>query len=117
MGTQSVRWTSAAALAVAGALFAACTPKPAPESGAGGATSSQGGAPGSMGGTGVGGDTMGLKLGTGGPFNFPQNKVSGTCTLTTAGGSAGAAQTAYMSWKNSFVTSNGAGAAGNLRVQ
>ncbi len=70
-----------------------------------------GGAPG------VGGDTMGLKLGTGGPFTFPQNKPSGTCTLTTAAGAAGAAQTAYMSWKNSFVTSNGAGAAGALRVQ
>jgi len=116
MRTQGVRWTSAAALAVAGALFAACAPKPAPASGAGGESGGQGGAPG-MGGTGVGGDTMGLKLGTGGPFPFPQNKVSGTCTLTTAAGAAGAAQTAYMSWKNSFVTSNGAGAAGNLRVQ
>jgi len=120
MRTQGVRWTSAAALAVAGVLFAACAAKPAPATGAGGAagSSSQGGATGSMGGApGVGGDTMGLKLGTGGPFNFPQNRVSGTCTLTTAAGAAGAAQTAYMSWKNSFVTSNGAGAAGNLRVQ
>ena len=115
MRKQSVRWSSAAALAVAGALFAACAPKPAPDSGAGGATGTQGGATGSLGG--AGGDTMGLKLGTGGPFTFPQNKVSGTCALTTAGGAAGAAQTAYTSWKNAFVTSNGAGAVGNLRVQ
>jgi endo-1,4-beta-D-glucanase Y len=69
-----------------------------------------------MGGSGSGGDTMGLKLGTGGPFTFPQNKVSGTCTLTTVGGAANSAQAAYTSWKNTFLTTGGA-PAGALRVQ
>ena len=116
MRRPGVRWTSATALAVAGALFAACSPKPAPQSGAGGATGAGGDTTPGMGGSGVGGDTMGLKLGTGGPFTFPQNKVSGTCTLTTVGAASGATQAAYTSWKNTFLTTGGA-PAGALRVQ
>jgi len=115
MRKPGVRWTGATALAVAGALFAACSPKPAPQSGAGGATGAGGDTPG-MGGSGSGGDTMGLKLGRGGPFTFPQNEVSGTCTLTTVGAASGAAQAAYTSWKNTFLTAGGA-PAGALRVQ
>jgi endo-1,4-beta-D-glucanase Y len=73
-----------------------------------------------MGGTqmgGVGGDTMGLRLGTGGPFNFPQNHVSGACTLTTVANAAASTQAAYTAWKSAFVTPSNAGATGNLRVQ
>jgi endo-1,4-beta-D-glucanase Y len=51
----------------------------------------------------------------GGPFLFPQNRVSGACTLTTAANASGSAQAAYNIWKNSFVTPAGAG--GFLRVR
>ena len=112
MRAHSVRWTGSSALAVAGALFAACAAKPAPASGAGGAAGGDQGTGGDMG---MGGDTMGLKLGTGGPFTFPQNRVSGTCTLTTVSNASTSALAAYNAWKSAFVTSNGA--AGNLRVQ
>lgn len=116
MRRPGVRWTGAAALAVAGALLAACAAKPAAPvvSGAGGATGA-GGAPG-MGGAGVGGDTMGLKLGRGGPFPFPQGKASGTCTLTTVAGAANSTQAAYTAWRNAFITTGGA-PAGSQRVQ
>src|SRR5205085_2277300 len=100
------------ALALAGALFAACA-SPAGQGGAGGngaAGSMTGGAPGN------GGDTGGLKLATGGPFPFPQHKTSGSCMLTSAAGADSAARGAYNAWLASFVTSSGAGT-GNLRVQ
>jgi endo-1,4-beta-D-glucanase Y len=84
--------------------------------GVGGATGAGGDQPG-MGGSGVGGDTQGLKLGTGGPFTLPYNKVPPNCTLTTVAGAFASTQAAYTTWKNAFVTSNGAGAVGNLRVQ
>src|SRR5438105_321343 len=117
MCRPGVRWTGGgAALAVAAALFTACSPKPASQSGAGGATGAGGSTTVGTGGSGAGGDTMGLKLGTGGPFAFPQNKVSGTCTLTTVGAASDAARAAYTSWKNTFLTSGGA-PAGALRVQ
>jgi len=54
-------------------------------------------------------------LGQGGPFTFPQNKTSGSCTITSVGSAHVATNAAYTSWKGSFVTSNGAG--GGLRVQ
>jgi endo-1,4-beta-D-glucanase Y len=117
MRKHRVRWVGAAALAAAGALFTACSPKPASDIGAGGDTGSGTGGGMGMGGSGAGGNTMGLKLGTGGPFGFPQSKVSGTCALTTNAGAIAQTQTAYNAWKNAFVTSNGAGAVGNLRVQ
>jgi endo-1,4-beta-D-glucanase Y len=50
-----------------------------------------------------------------GPYPFPQNKVSGSCTLTTTNNASSAAQNAYNSWKSSFVTSSGA-PSGTMRV-
>jgi len=57
----------------------------------------------------------GAGFGMGGPFTFPQSKISGSCTLTSVANASGAVQAAYNQWKSSFVTSNGAG--GFLRVQ
>ena len=71
----------------------------------------------STGGGGAGGTSAPLPpgLGQGGPFPFPQNKTSGSCTITSVANSAAATQTAYNSWKSTFVTATGAGA--GLRVQ
>jgi len=83
--------------------------------------SSPGGDPTGGAGTTGGGGTGGSSpppppgLGQGGPFNFPQNKKSGSCLITTVANAAAATSSAYNSWKNTFVTSNGAG--GFLRVQ
>jgi endo-1,4-beta-D-glucanase Y len=54
-------------------------------------------------------------LGQGGPFTFPQSKTSGSCTITSVANSGAATQSAYNSWKSTFVTADGAG--GGLRVQ
>jgi endo-1,4-beta-D-glucanase Y len=54
-------------------------------------------------------------LGSGGPFNFPQSKKSGSCLITSVANSAAATMSAYTSWKGTFVTSSGAN--GFLRVQ
>jgi endo-1,4-beta-D-glucanase Y len=72
-----------------------------------GGSSSTGGATGSGG--------AGNGLGTGGPFAFPQGMASGSCTLTTAANASTAAQSAYNSWKSTYVTSSGA-PSGALRV-
>ena len=70
MRVNKRRWSGPAALAAAGALFAACAASPpAAPAGAGG---SPGEAGAGMGGSGAGGDTMGLKLGTGGPYTLPK---------------------------------------------
>lgn len=69
---------------------------------------------GGMGGGGGGSTGAGAGFGEGGPFAWPQNKVSGSCALTGVANAAGAAQVAYDYWKSRFVTSNGAG--GFLRV-
>jgi len=85
----------------------------------GDSTAGAGGSPTTgAGGTGGDGGTSGAGagFGMGGPFTFPQNKVSGSCTLTTVTNAAGAAQSAYDYWKSRFVTANGA-PAGALRVQ
>jgi endo-1,4-beta-D-glucanase Y len=101
-------------LAAMGVLLTACAATPATSAGG------MGGAAGATGPTGLGGsggDTHGLKLATGGPYPFPQTRVSGACTLTTtaaSGAAAAAAQAAYNAWKGSFVTATGAG--GALRV-
>jgi endoglucanase len=84
---------------------------------AGGCASPSGG--GTAGSTGTGG-TGGSGppppgLGQGGPFTFPQNKTSGACTITSVANAAAGTQSAYNSWKSTFVTSAGAG--GFLRVQ
>jgi endo-1,4-beta-D-glucanase Y len=75
-----------------------------------------------------GGGTGGSPPGTGGsasalpdflshgPYPFPQSKTSGSCTLTTNSGAVSATQSAYSSWKSSFVTSSGA-PSGAVRVQ
>src|SRR3954452_3021849 len=75
------------------------------------------GAAGTTGGGGSGGSSAPLPpgLGQGGPFPFPQNKKSGSCTITSVANAGGTTQNAYSSWKNTFVTANGAG--GFLRVQ
>lgn len=65
---------------------------------------------------GAAGGAGGFRLGMGGPFPFPQNKASGACTLTTVANAAPSVQAAYDEWKTTFVSANGAGAAGNLRV-
>ena len=83
---------------------------PGTGTGSGGATGT-----GSGGATGSGGNTSGLILGTGGPFPFPQNKKPGMCNLTTVPNAATAAQAAYGFFKQTFVTSTGAGA--GLRVR
>jgi endo-1,4-beta-D-glucanase Y len=83
--------------------------------------SSPGGDPTGGAGTTGGGGTGGSSappppgLGQGGPFAFPQNKKSGSCTITTVANAGPATLSAYNSWKTTFVTANGAG--GFLRVQ
>ena len=111
MSPHSAGSRGPAALALAAALFAVACASPASnnQGGAGGDNGGMGGA------TGGGGDTMGLKLATGGPYPFPQHRVPGSCTLTSAGNADGSAQAAYNTWKASYVTATGAG--GFLRVQ
>jgi endo-1,4-beta-D-glucanase Y len=97
--------------------FAACA-TPGSGGGTGGSSAtggshSTGGSSSTGGATGSGG--AGAGLGMGGPFAFPQNKVSGSCSLTTASDASGAVQTAYSSWKSTYVTSSGA-PSGALRV-
>ena len=104
-------------LAFACLSFAACA-SPSNGGGTGGSSAtggshSTGGSSSTGGGTGTGGTPAGL--GTGGPFAFPQGKASGSCTLTTAADASAAAQTAYNSWKSTFVSSSGA-PSGALRV-
>jgi endo-1,4-beta-D-glucanase Y len=108
-GAAAPRRRPLEALALAAALLGgACAAKSGNDNGGAG-----GGNGGGMGG--AGGDTQGLKLATGGPYDFPQHRVSGTCALTSAPGSDSATRSAYTSWLNTFVTMNGAG--GHLRVQ
>ena len=84
-------------------------------SGGSSAGSSAAGSPGVAGTTGAAGSASGARLGSGGPFAFPQNKKPGSCSLTTVANASSSVQAAYTSWKNAFLTSNGAGA--GLRVQ
>jgi len=83
-----------------------------------GGTKATGGSVGSTGGSpGTGGANTNIPgLAMGGPFAFPQSKVSGTCTLTTVANAASATMAAYSSWKSTYVTSSGA-PSGALRVQ
>src|SRR5689334_3872377 len=62
-----------------------------------------------------GGEPPPAGLGSGGPFNFPQSKTSGACSITSNSNATAAMQNVYNSWKSTFVTSNGA--PGGLRVQ
>lgn len=82
----------------------------------GGSTSGTAGSTSAAGSAGAAGSsTGGLRLGTGGPFAFPQNKKPGSCSLTSVSGASNSVESAYSSWKNTFVTSSGAGT--GLRVQ
>ncbi len=83
--------------------------------GAGNGGSTSTGKGGSTGAAGSGGSKVIPGLGMGGPFTFPQNKMSGSCTLTTVANASTAAQTAYSSWKSTYVSSSGA-PSGALRV-
>ena len=79
-----------------------------------------GGTTGTAGTTGTGGTGGGSPppppgLAAGGPFKFPQNMKSGSCTISSAANGSTATSAAYNSWKSTFVTTNGAG--GFLRVQ
>ena len=75
------------------------------------------GGAGTTGGAGAGGSSAPLPpgLGQGGPFPFPQNKRSGSCTITSVANAGPTTLNAYNSWKSTFVTATGAGA--GLRVQ
>jgi len=81
----------------------------------GGNTGGTGGTSGTTGTAGTGGSSPPAPpgLAMGGPFNFPQNKKSGSCLI--ASGAASATSAAYNSWKSTFVTNSGAG--NGLRVQ
>jgi len=94
------------------ASFLACA-SPTGGGGSGGSTGGSG-TGGSSSGTGGSGSTLPDFL-SHGPYPFPQSKTSGACTLTTNGNAASATQSAYNSWKSSFVTSSGASS--GLRVQ
>lgn len=87
--------------------------------------SAGGGGSGGSGGSGTGGSSPGTGGSTAetlpdflshGPYPFPQSKTSGSCTLTTNASAATATQSAYTSWKGTFVTSGGA-PSGAMRVQ
>ena len=108
-------------LAFACLSFAACA---TPNSGGGtggspatGGSPSTGGSPGTGGISATGGATgaggAGNGLGTGVGFAFPQNKVTGTCTLTTVANAASSTMSAYNSWKSTYVVSASPG----VRVQ
>ena len=89
--------------------LAACSSSSGGSTGTGGASGNTGGSTG----TGGGNSGAGNGLGTGKGFAFPQSKATGQCMLTAATGASTATQTAYNSWKGTYVTS----ANGGLRVQ
>jgi hypothetical protein len=102
-------------LAFACLSFAACAS--ASSGGGTGGSPATGGSPGTGGISSTGGSTgtggAGNGLGTGKGFAFPQNKVTGTCVLTTVAGAAASTMTAYNSWKSTYVVSASPG----MRVQ
>jgi endo-1,4-beta-D-glucanase Y len=109
-------------LALTALGLAACA-KPSDNGGGSGGSNGSGGSA-TGGSTDTGGTTGGSTgtgggppagLGTGKGFSFPQNKSSGACTLTSVGNAASQTQTAYNSWKSTYVTSSGA-PSGALRV-
>jgi endoglucanase len=92
-------------------LFLACASAAPSSTGTAGTTGNATGSGGTTGTAGTAGAIPGL--GMGGPFTFPQNKVSGACTLTTVANAASSTMTAYNSWKSTYVVSGNPG----LRVQ
>ncbi|HEY5090759.1 MAG TPA: hypothetical protein VIK30_12360, partial [Polyangia bacterium] len=88
-------------------LLAACASAGSDSSGTAG-TSGAGGTTGSAGTSGAG-----AGFGMGGPFNFPQAKKSGACTITTVGSPQNAVTSAYNAWKGTYVVPGDVG----MRVQ
>jgi endo-1,4-beta-D-glucanase Y len=74
---------------------------------------SSGGGGGSGGSPGSGGSTGTTGLGTGKGFAFPQNKVTGSCMLTSVANASTLTKSAYDSWKSTYVVTASPG----LRVQ
>jgi endo-1,4-beta-D-glucanase Y len=102
-------------LAFACLTFAACA---SPSAGGGtGGSSSTGGSHGTGGSSSTGGATgaggAGAGLGTGVGHAFPQNLKTGSCMLTTVTNAATQTQSAYNSWKSTYVVAGNPG----LRVQ
>lgn len=88
-------------------LLAACASAGSDSSGAAG-TSGASGTTGSAGTSGAG-----AGFGMGGPFNLPQNKKSGACTITSVGSPQNAVTSAYNAWKGTYVVPGDVG----MRVQ
>src|SRR5579871_4703144 len=93
--------------------FAACA-TPAGNGGTGGSTgnggsSATGGSTGNGGSSATGGSTgsggAGAGLGTGVGHAFPLNMKTGSCMLTTVSGAATQTQSAYTSWRSTYVVS------------
>jgi endo-1,4-beta-D-glucanase Y len=108
-------------LALACLAFAACA-TPSSNGGTGGSTgkggsSATGGSTGTGGSSATGGSTgsggAGAGLGTAAGHPFPLNMKTGSCMLTTVASASTQAQSAYNSWKSTFVVSGDHG----LRVQ
>jgi endo-1,4-beta-D-glucanase Y len=100
-------------LAVPCLLLFACSSSGNDSTGSAGTTGS-GGTTSSGGTTGAGGTSAPIPgLGMGGPFSFPQNKTSGSCTLTTVTNASSTTMSAYNSWKSAYVVTASPG----LRVQ
>jgi endo-1,4-beta-D-glucanase Y len=98
-----------ASICLAALALAACGSSGGTSKGTGGSTGT-----GTGGTTGTGGNTgAGNGLGTGKGFAYPQSKVTGQCTLTSVASASSLTQSAYTSWKNTYVASASPG----LRVQ
>jgi endo-1,4-beta-D-glucanase Y len=94
-------------------LFLACSSSATSPTG----TAGTNGAGGTTGAGGTSGPIPGL--GTGGPFTFPQNKVSGSCTLTTVANASTLAMSAYTTWRSTYVVpgTDATGKAAGMRVE
>jgi endo-1,4-beta-D-glucanase Y len=96
--------------------FLACASAGSGSTGAAGTSGGAGttGTAGTTGSTGAGGTSAPIAgLGMGGPFNFPQSKASGSCTLTTVANASATTLAAYNTWKSTYVVTASPG----LRVQ
>jgi len=92
-------------------LFLACASAATTSTGTAGTTGTSTGSGGTTGTAGTTGTIPGL--GMGGPFSFPQNKVSGSCTLTTVANASSTTMSVYNTWKSTYVVAGNPG----LRVQ
>jgi endo-1,4-beta-D-glucanase Y len=94
-------------------LFLACSSSATSPTG----TAGNSGAGGTTGAGGSSGPIPGL--GTGGPFTFPQNKASGSCTLTTVANASTSTMSAYTAWRTTYVVAgtDATGKAAGMRVE